>query len=32
MASIRIALDDWLAHGGSLSARVRSALSAVGIG
>jgi hypothetical protein len=32
MASIRIALDDWLAHGGSLSARVRSALSADGIG
>jgi AcrR family transcriptional regulator len=26
MASIRIALDDWLAHGGSLPARVRTAL------
>jgi len=29
MASIRIALDDWLAHGGSLPARVRTALSSV---
>lgn len=29
MASIRIALDDWLVHGGSLPARVRSALSSV---
>ncbi len=32
MASIRIALDDWLAHGGSLPARVRTALSSVHIG
>lgn len=32
MASIRIALDDWLAHGGSLPARVRAALSSVRIG
>ena len=31
MASMRIALDDWLAHGGSLPARVRTALSSVGI-
>jgi AcrR family transcriptional regulator len=31
MASIRIALDDWLAHGGALPARVRAALSAVRI-
>jgi hypothetical protein len=31
MASIRIALDDWLAHGGSLPARVRTALSSVGV-
>lgn len=29
MASIRIALDNWLAHGGSLPARVRTALSSV---
>lgn len=29
MASIRIALDDWLVHGGPLPARVRSALSSV---
>ena len=29
MASIRIALDDWLAHGGSLPARVRAAISSV---
>jgi len=29
MASIRIALDDWLEHGGSLPARVRSALSSL---
>jgi len=29
MASIRIALDDWLAHGGSLPARVRSALASL---
>jgi len=29
MAAIRIALDDWLVHGGSLPARVRTALSSV---
>jgi len=29
MASIRIALDDWLVFGGSLPARVRTALSSV---
>jgi hypothetical protein len=29
MVSIRIALDDWLLHGGSLPARVRTALSSV---
>jgi len=29
MASIRIALDDWLAHGDSLPARVRAAVSSV---
>jgi AcrR family transcriptional regulator len=29
MASLRIALDDWLAHGGSLPERVRSALSSM---
>jgi hypothetical protein len=29
MASIRIALDDWLAHGGSLPSRVRTAISSV---
>jgi len=29
MASIRIALDDWLLYGGSLPARVRAALSSV---
>ncbi len=29
MASVRIALDDWLVHGGSLPTRVRSALSAL---
>jgi len=29
MASIRIALDDWLGHGGSLPARVRSALASI---
>jgi AcrR family transcriptional regulator len=32
MASIRIALDDWLLHGGSLPTRVRAALSSVRIG
>jgi AcrR family transcriptional regulator len=31
MASIRVALDDWLAHGGSLPGRVRAALSSVRI-
>lgn len=31
MASVRIALDDWLLHGGSLPVRVRSALSALDI-
>jgi AcrR family transcriptional regulator len=29
MASLRIALDDWLAHGGSLPDRVQSALSSM---
>jgi AcrR family transcriptional regulator len=29
MASIRIALDDWLCHGGSLPDRVRAALSSM---
>lgn len=29
MASVRIALDDWLVHGGSLPDRVRTALSAL---
>ncbi|MGX9790909.1 TetR family transcriptional regulator [Mycobacterium sp. MMS18-G62] len=29
MAAIRIALDDWLAHGGSLPERVRTAVSSV---
>ncbi|MCW2630688.1 TetR family transcriptional regulator [Mycobacterium sp.] len=32
MASTRIALDDWLLHGGSLPVRVRTALSSVHIG
>ena len=31
MASIRIALDDWLLYGGSLPTRVRTALSSVRI-
>jgi AcrR family transcriptional regulator len=31
MASIRIALDDWLLHGGSLPVRVREAMSSVRI-
>lgn len=31
MASTRIALDDWLLHGGSLPARLRAALSSVRI-
>jgi hypothetical protein len=29
MAAIRIALDDWLLHGGSLPSRVRAAVSSV---
>jgi AcrR family transcriptional regulator len=29
MASLRIALDDWLAHGGSLPVRVQSALASM---
>lgn len=29
MASVRIALDDWLSHGGSLPERVRSALGSL---
>lgn len=32
MASVRIALDDWLRHGGSLPQRVRTALAALSIG
>ncbi len=32
MATVRIALDDWLAHGGSLPERVRQGLSAITIG
>jgi AcrR family transcriptional regulator len=31
MASVRIALDDWLEHGGSLPQRVRAALSAYSV-
>lgn len=31
MASVRIALDDWLQHGGSLPERVREALAALDI-
>jgi hypothetical protein len=31
MASIRIALDDWLVFGGSLPERVRTALSSMRI-
>lgn len=31
MASVRIALDDWLEHGGSLPQRVRAALSSLGV-
>ncbi|CAN5491239.1 TetR family transcriptional regulator [soil metagenome] len=31
MASLRIALDDWLVHGGSLPDRVRDALSALAV-
>lgn len=32
MASVRIALDDWLMHGGSLPVRVRSALASISVG
>jgi len=32
MASIRIALDDWLRHGGSLPDRVRTALASLSVG
>jgi AcrR family transcriptional regulator len=32
MASVRIALDDWLRHGGSLPQRVRTALGAISVG
>ena len=32
MASVRIALDDWLRHGGSLPARVRAALGSLSVG
>lgn len=32
MASVRIALDDWLMYGGSLPARVRSALASIRVG
>ena len=32
MASVRIALDDWLEHGGSLPQRVRTALEALSVG
>jgi AcrR family transcriptional regulator len=32
MASVRIALDDWLVQGGSLPARVRSALASISVG
>jgi AcrR family transcriptional regulator len=32
MASVRIALDDWLRHGGSLPDRVRTALAALRVG
>lgn len=31
MASIRIALDDWLRHGGSLPTRVRAALASISV-
>ncbi|MDT5081233.1 MAG: hypothetical protein QOJ80_5870 [Mycobacterium sp.] len=31
MASVRIAVDDWLRHGGSLPARVRTAMAACNI-
>lgn len=32
MASVRIALDDWLRHGGSLPERVQTALAALSVG
>lgn len=32
MAAIRVSLDDWLAHGGSLPQRVRAAVSSIDIG
>ncbi len=32
MAAIRIALDDWLRHGGSLPDRVRTALASLSVG
>lgn len=32
MAAVRIALDDWLSHGGSLPDRVRRGLAAVSVG
>jgi len=32
MAAVRIALDDWLIHGGSLPERVRTALGAIQVG
>ena len=32
MAAVRVALDDWLIHGGSLPDRVRQGLSAITIG
>ncbi len=31
MATVRIALDDWLAHGGSLPDRIRQGLAAIRI-
>jgi hypothetical protein len=31
MATVRIALDDWLAHGGSLPDRVSQGLAAIGV-
>lgn len=32
MASVRIALDDWLVHGGSLPQRIQDAVSALSVG
>ncbi|WP_374023596.1 TetR family transcriptional regulator [Mycobacterium sp. HNNTM2301] len=32
MATVRIALDDWLSHGGSLPGRVREGLAAITVG